>query len=66
MTYILAIMLMVAGSTSAPLLIAPFPSRDDCMEAAIAGAKNDDRLKHPSMVAQQAEYVCLKVERITI
>lgn len=66
MIYILAIMMMVAGNTSAPLLIAPFESREACMEAAISGTKNDDRLKHPALVAQEAEYVCLKVERITI
>ena len=64
-THILALMLML-DPTAAPQLIAPFTSKDGCMEAAITATKDDQRLHTPQARGAHLEYVCLAVIRITI
>jgi hypothetical protein len=49
----------------APQPLAPYKNKEDCMAEAAKMNKTEEAIRTPKNKAMGAEFVCLKVERVT-
>lgn len=63
--YILAVAFLNAMDARKPVMVAPHETRSSCMAAAEKANKTDPQMQIPEIRALGAEYVCLKVEKVS-
>lgn len=63
--YILAVAFLNAMDARKPVMVAPHTTRSACMAAAEKANKTDPQMQDPALRAMGAEYVCMKVEKVS-
>ena len=65
-THLLAVVFFAEAETRRPFIVSPMFSADECMKQAEKLNKTDEQMRRPDLRAMGAEYVCLKIQRVTV
>lgn len=65
-THILAVHFFNEAESKPPYMLLPFTDGEACLKEADKRNRTDEQMRRDDLRAMGAEYVCLKIERVTV